>query len=56
MSQQTAAPSVTTPSQVRKLSIVIPVYNEEATIHELVGLVAHADLPDGLTARDHRRQ
>ena len=49
MSQQTAAPSVTTPSQVRKLSIVIPVYNEEATIHELVGLVAHADLPDGLT-------
>jgi glycosyltransferase involved in cell wall biosynthesis len=49
MSQQTAAPSVSTPSQVRKLSIVIPVYNEEATIHELVGLVVHADLPDGLT-------
>ena len=34
---------------MRKLSIVIPVYNEEATIHELVGLVVAADLPDGMT-------
>jgi len=34
---------------IRKLSIVIPVYNEEATIHELVGLVVAADLPDGMT-------
>src|SRR4051812_42716842 len=29
----------------RKLSIVIPVYNEEATIHELIRLVVEAVLP-----------
>lgn len=34
---------------IRKLSIVIPVYNEEATIQQLVGLVVNANLPDGLT-------
>ncbi|MGB7158881.1 MAG: glycosyltransferase family 2 protein [Tepidisphaeraceae bacterium] len=34
---------------IRKLSIVIPVYNEESTIHELVGLVVDAPLQDGLT-------
>lgn len=34
---------------IRKLSIVIPVYNEEATIQQLVGLVVNAELPDGLT-------
>jgi glycosyltransferase involved in cell wall biosynthesis len=34
---------------IRKLSIVIPVYNEEATIQHLVGLVVAARLPDGLT-------
>jgi glycosyltransferase involved in cell wall biosynthesis len=49
MSQQIAAPSVTTPTTIRTLSIVIPVYNEEATIQELVGLVANVELPDGLT-------
>jgi len=32
-----------------KVSIVIPVYNEEATIHKLVGLVVAAPLPAGLT-------
>jgi len=49
MSQQIAAPSVTRPTPIRKLSVVIPVYNEETTIQELVGLVVNADLPDGLT-------
>ena len=49
MTQQIAAPSVTTPTKVQKVSIVIPVYNEEATIQELVGLVVAAALPDGLT-------
>jgi glycosyltransferase involved in cell wall biosynthesis len=32
----------------QKLSIVIPVYNEVKTIHELIGLVVEAPLPDGL--------
>jgi glycosyltransferase involved in cell wall biosynthesis len=49
MTQQIAAPSVTTPTKVQKVSIVIPVYNEEATIQELVGLVVAAPLPDRLT-------
>jgi glycosyltransferase involved in cell wall biosynthesis len=49
MSQQIAAPSITTPTQVRKLSIVIPVYNEEATIQQLAGLVVNAPLQEGLT-------
>lgn len=31
-----------------KLSIVVPVYNEEATIHELVRMVLAAPLPDGV--------
>jgi glycosyltransferase involved in cell wall biosynthesis len=35
--------------RVRKVSIVIPVYNEEATVQHLVGLVVAAPLPDGLT-------
>jgi glycosyltransferase involved in cell wall biosynthesis len=34
---------------ITKVSIVIPVYNEEATIQKLVGLVVNARLPDGLT-------
>jgi glycosyltransferase involved in cell wall biosynthesis len=34
---------------VRRVSIVIPVYNEEATVQHLVGLVVAAPLPDGLT-------
>jgi glycosyltransferase involved in cell wall biosynthesis len=44
----TAAPgSVVAPVRphFKKLSIVIPVYNEEATIHELIRLVAEAILP-----------
>jgi len=39
----------TAAAPIRKLSIVIPVYNEEATIQHLVGLVVAARLPDGLT-------
>jgi glycosyltransferase involved in cell wall biosynthesis len=31
-----------------KVSIVVPVYNEESTIHELVGLVLVAPLPTGV--------
>src|ERR1700685_4516334 len=31
-----------------KLSIVVPVFNEEATIHELVRIVLAAPLPDGV--------
>ncbi len=38
----------TTVRSVRKVSIVIPVYNEEATIQQLIGLVVHAPLPEGL--------
>jgi len=44
-------PSPTMPGQRRKISkvsIVIPVYNEEATVQFLVGLVVKAPLPDGL--------
>jgi glycosyltransferase involved in cell wall biosynthesis len=37
-----AAPVIT------KVSIVIPVYNEEATVQELVGLVVRAPLPRGV--------
>ncbi|HEX8521000.1 MAG TPA: glycosyltransferase family 2 protein [Tepidisphaeraceae bacterium] len=33
-----------------KLSIVIPVYNEVATIHDLIRLVVDAPLPDGVTS------
>ena len=32
-----------------KLSVVIPVYNEQATIQTLVGLVVHAQLPPNMT-------
>ena len=32
-----------------KLSVVIPVYNEEATIQQLVGLVVDARVPEGVT-------
>ncbi len=34
---------------VRKLSIVIPVYNEEATVQTLVDLVVKAKLPEGIS-------
>ncbi len=33
---------------VKKVSVVIPVYNEAATIHELIGLVVRAPMPEGL--------
>ena len=35
-------------AKVTKVSIVIPVYNEEATVQELVGLVVRAPLPAGV--------
>jgi glycosyltransferase involved in cell wall biosynthesis len=36
-------------TSVKKLSIVIPVYNEEQTFQKLVGLVVNAPVQDGLT-------
>jgi glycosyltransferase involved in cell wall biosynthesis len=36
------------PGRAVKLSIVIPVYNEEATIQELIGLVLDAPVPAGV--------
>lgn len=33
---------------LRKLSIIIPVYNEAATVHELIGRVVRAPLPPGV--------
>jgi glycosyltransferase involved in cell wall biosynthesis len=35
--------------KVQKVSIVIPVYNEEQTVQELIDLVVRAPLPGGLT-------
>lgn len=35
-------------TEIHKVSIVIPVYNEAATVQELVGLVVDAPLPGGL--------
>src|SRR4051812_45082036 len=37
------------PDTPKKLSVVIPVYNEEKTIQELVRLVVEAPLPDELS-------
>ena len=37
------------PTALRKVSIIIPVYNEEATIQELIGLVVRAPIPAGLS-------
>ena len=37
-----------TPRRVTRLSIVIPVYNEERTVQHLVGMVVRARIPDGL--------
>jgi glycosyltransferase involved in cell wall biosynthesis len=50
----TAPGSSTTPdprnlNPAMKLSIVIPVYNEVATIHTLIGMVVNAALPPGMT-------
>ena len=39
---------IPTLQQQVKLSIVVPVYNEEATIQELVKLVLSAPVPDGV--------
>jgi glycosyltransferase involved in cell wall biosynthesis len=36
------------PQTINRVSIVIPVYNEERTVQRLVDLVVHAHLPDGL--------
>jgi glycosyltransferase involved in cell wall biosynthesis len=36
------------PAPVRRVSIVIPVYNERETVAEILGRVATAKLPDGL--------
>ncbi len=36
------------PTAIRSVSIVIPVYNEEATVGQLVDLVVHAHLPGDL--------
>lgn len=41
--------SAVSPPKVGKVSIVIPVYNEERTIQHLVGLVAAASLPGGMS-------
>ncbi len=40
---------ITDGSLIKTVSIVIPVYNEEATIQHLIGLVIKAPLPAGLT-------
>jgi glycosyltransferase involved in cell wall biosynthesis len=42
-----ANPSKSSP--VKTVSIVIPVYNEEATVQELIRLVVEAPLPDGVS-------
>src|ERR1041384_2663638 len=38
-----------TDNTLKKLSVVIPVYNEAKTIHELIGLVVKAPIPGGLS-------
>src|SRR5206468_3320850 len=43
-----AAPGKPPGAVLTKLSVVIPVYNEEATIQTLVGLVVRAPLPAGV--------
>ena len=48
MSEDARTPAHPTPSAPRKLSVVIPVYNEEATIQTLVGLVVNAPLPENV--------
>jgi glycosyltransferase involved in cell wall biosynthesis len=49
MQQATTEPSTAGRQSFQKLSIVIPVYNEELTIHELIGLVVRARIPGGLS-------
>ena len=43
-----AAGTSAPPAKLTKVSIVIPVYNEEATVQHLVGLVVRAPLPLGV--------
>ena len=45
----TDAPAPPAPAAPLKLSIVIPVYNEQATVHEIVRRVVEAPLPGGMT-------
>jgi glycosyltransferase involved in cell wall biosynthesis len=49
LSTSAQVPSPTAQATLKKVSIVIPVYNEEATIQELVGRVVRASIPRGLT-------
>lgn len=49
MSQHQTASDEWRGSPLKKVSIVIPVYNEEATVQHLVGLVVRAPLPDGVS-------
>ena len=44
-----AAPRGTQTERLTKLSIVIPVYNEQATIQTLIDMVVQAPLPQGIT-------
>ncbi len=44
-----AAPRALPADKPTKLSIVIPVYNEESTVQHLIGLVVRAPLPAGMT-------
>ena len=44
-----SGPMAKVSSKLTKVSIVIPVYNEESTIQELIGLVLAAPLPPGVT-------
>src|SRR5690349_8971303 len=49
MTETTPAATPAAPApQVRKLSVVIPVYNEAATVQELVRRVVAARLPPGV--------
>ena len=46
---QSKASRISSEPKPVKISIVVPVYNEESTIQELVGLVLAAPLPAGVT-------
>lgn len=43
------ANGATPAADIKKVSIVIPVYNEEATVQHLIRMVVEAPLPEGLT-------
>ncbi|MEM8875201.1 MAG: glycosyltransferase family 2 protein [Planctomycetota bacterium] len=42
-------PSMPDQVEIRKVSVIIPVYNEEVTVQHLISLVVNAELPSGLT-------